>query len=222
MRSLFGRTDADPDFDVAANIDAPLTAELMSLEKAYALAQENRADIQSLRVQVAKADADIVVEERKKYPDITPAAGYTRQFQTAALGQPDYNSWNVSVQTTVPLLSRNQGNRMKAASVAAQNRLILEGALVDLRAEITQVAQELETAQKNAQAIAQDQKKSAQDVLDRITQAFEGPGGLRYVDVLDAQRAYRETYRAYISSRANYWRSVYRFSSAIGKQIGQP
>ena len=224
LRSLFGRTDPDPAFDVTANIDAPLTAELIPLEKAYALAQENRPDIQSLRWQVDKARADVVVEDRKRFPEVTPAVGYTRQYQGPALAQPDADSWNVSITTTVPLFNRNQGNRMKAQSIAVQNSFNLDGALVDLRAEVTQTYQDFDTAQKNAQAIAQDQKKSAQDVLDKITQSFEAPGagGMRYVDVLDAQRSYRDTYRAYISSRANYWRSAYRFSAAIGKQIAQP
>jgi cobalt-zinc-cadmium efflux system outer membrane protein len=221
LRSLFGRTDPDPAFDVTANIDAPLTAELVPLEKAYALAQENRPDIQSLRWQVDKARADVVVEDRKRFPEVTPAVGYTRQYQGPALAQPDADSWNVSITTTVPFFNRNQGNRMKAQSIAVQNRFNLDGALVDLRAEVTQTYQDFDTAQKNAQAIAQDQKKSAQDVLDKITQSFEAPGagGMRYVDVLDAQRSYRDTYRAYISSRANYWRSAYRFSAAIGMQI---
>ena len=219
LRSLLGRSDSDPDFDVTADIDGPLTAERIALESAFSLAQENRPDIQSLRWQVAKADADVVVEDRKKYPDMTPAFGYTRQFQGSALGQPDADTWNVNLTTTVPIFNRNQGNRMKARSVAAQNRYNLTGGLVDLRAEVTQVYQELETAEKNAHAIAQEQKKTAKDVLDAITKSYEMVGGRPYVDVLDAQRNYRETYRAYISSRANYWRAVYHFSAAIGKQI---
>jgi outer membrane protein, heavy metal efflux system len=222
LRSLFGRTDPDLDFDVASDLDAPLTAELMPLEKAYALAQENRPDIQSLRWQVDKARADVVVEDRKRYPDVTPAFGYTRQYQGPPIGQPDAETWNVSITTTVPVFNRNQGNRMKAQSIAVQLRYNLDGALVDLRAEVTQVVQDLDTAHKNAMAIGQDQKKAAQDVLDAITKAHEVVGGRPYVDVLDAQRSYRETYRAYINNRANYWRSVYRFSSAIGKQITQP
>ena len=219
LRSLLGRSDADPAFDVVADIDAPLARERMPLEQAFTLATENRPDIQSLQTQVAKADADIVVENRKRFPEVSPAIGYTRQFQGPALAQPDADSWNVSLTTTLPFINRNQGNRMKAQSVAVQNRFTLESALADLRAEVTQVSQELETAEKNAHAIAQDQKKAAKDVLDAITKSYEIVGGRPYVDVLDAQRAYRDTYRAYISSRANYWRAVYRFSAAIGKQI---
>ena len=39
--------------------------------------------------------------------------------------------------------------------------------------------------------------------------------------MLDAERTYRDTYRLYISSRADYWRSVYKYNSAIGKQVTQ-
>ena len=58
-------------------------------------------------------------------------------------------------------------------------------------------------------------------MLDSILKGKEF-GGRPVIDVLDAERAYRETERAYINSRANYWRAVYRFSSALGKQIAQP
>jgi cobalt-zinc-cadmium efflux system outer membrane protein len=219
LRALFGRTDSDPSFDVSADLDAALTAEAVPLEEAYALALENRPDIQSLRTQVTKADADVVVENRKMYPDITPAFGYTRQFQGQALNQQNADTWNVSVTASVPIFNRNQGNRQKAQAVAVQNRFTLDASMADLRAEVTQAFQEMETARKNAQAIAQEQKTSAQNVLDAITKAYKEIGGRPYVDVLDAQRTYRETYRAYINSRANYWRAVYRFSAAIGKQI---
>ncbi|HZZ82827.1 MAG TPA: TolC family protein [Gemmataceae bacterium] len=219
LRALLGRADFDPAFDVSANLDTPLTGVLLAVDQAYALAQDSRPDIESLRHQVAKAEADIVVEDRKRYPEVTPGFGYTRQFQGPALGQINADTWNVNLIATVPLFNRNQGNRLKAQSVAAQMRFNLDAALVDLRAEITQVYQELQTAEKNAQAIAQSQSKSAKDVLDAITQSYEIVGGRTYVEVLEAQRTFRDTNRAYISSRANYWRAVYRFSAAIGKQI---
>jgi outer membrane protein, heavy metal efflux system len=218
LRARFGRTDPDPSFDVAGNLDAPLLAEPLNVEESFALAQENRPDIQSLRWQVSKAQADTVVERRKAFPQITPQLGYSRQFQTEALGVPDADSLTVSVTTTLPVFDRNQGNRAKSMSVAAQNSFNLQAGLVDLRAEIVQVVQDFHTAHRNAVAIAKDHLKLAGDVRDSITQAY-GAGGRSLTDVLDAQRNYRETYRAYVSSRANYWRSLYKFNAAIGKEV---
>jgi cobalt-zinc-cadmium efflux system outer membrane protein len=219
LRALLGRADADPSFDVIGDLDAPLVAEPLPVEEALALAQQNRPDIQSLRWQLSKAQADMEVERRKAFPLITPMAGYTRQFQTQALGAPDADSFTVSVTTTLPFFDRNQGNRAKSQSVAVQTRFNLQAGMVDLRAEIEQVVQDFRTAYQNATAIAQEHLKLAAQVRDSITRAYEEAKGRPLIDVLDAQRSYRDTYRAYINSRASYWRALYRFDAAIGKQV---
>jgi cobalt-zinc-cadmium efflux system outer membrane protein len=219
LRAQFGRTDADPTFDVAGNLDAPLTAEPLPLEEAFALAQQNRPDIQSLRLQVSKAEADAVVEQRKAYPQITPMFGYTRQYETP-LGAPDADSWVASVTAPLPLFDRNQGNRAKAQSVAAQNNDNLQAGVVALRAEIEETVRDFSTACQNARSVAQEQLRLAAWVRDSITRAYD-LGGRPLIDVLDAERSYRDTYRLYISSRANYWRSVYKYNSAIGKQVAR-
>jgi cobalt-zinc-cadmium efflux system outer membrane protein len=217
LRAQFGRTDRDPTFDVDGNLDAPLTGEPLPADEAFAIAQQNRPDIRSLRVQVSKAEADTVVERRKAFPQITPQFGYTRQFQIP-IGSPDFDSWDASLTATLPLFDRNQGNRAKAQSVTVQNRYNLQAGLVDLRAEIEEAVQNFSTAYQKAGAVAQEQVKLAAEVRDSIAKAYD-VGGRPLIDVLDAERSYRETYRLYISSRADYWRAVYKYNSAIGKQV---
>jgi cobalt-zinc-cadmium efflux system outer membrane protein len=215
----FGRADNDPGFDVAGTLDAPVTAEPLGIEESFAIAQENRPDIQSLRVQVSKAQADVVAEQRKAYPQITPMFGYTRQYETP-LGYPDAPSWVASVTTPLPLFDRNQGNREKAQSVAAQDSCNLQAGVVGLRAEVAEAVQNLATAYQTAKSVAQEQVRLAAEVRDSITRAYDA-GGRPLVDVLDAQRAFRDTYRLYISSRADYWRALYKYNAAIGKQLAQ-
>jgi cobalt-zinc-cadmium efflux system outer membrane protein len=218
LRSFMGRLDPDPTFDVSGRLDVPEHVETPSSEEAFAMGQANRPDIQSLRWRVSRARADIVVEDRKGYSLITPMAGYTRQFQTEALGVPDADSLDFTVTATLPFFDRNQGGRMKARSVAVQNSLNLEAGLVDLRAEIEQALQELRTAHKNLGAMAQGQLKLAADIRDSIIQAAAA-GRVPFSDVLDGERNYHETCRLYVISRANYWRSLYKFSAAVGKQF---
>ena len=98
--------------------------------------------------------------------------------------------------------------------------IICKPALVDLRAEIEEAVRDFSTAYQNARSVAQEQLKLAAEVRDSITKAYDA-GGRPLIDVLDAERSYRDTYRLYISSRANYWRSVYKYNSAIGKQVTQ-
>jgi cobalt-zinc-cadmium efflux system outer membrane protein len=96
----------------------------------------------------------------------------------------------------------------------------LQSGLVELRAEIVQVVQALHTAQQNAASVARDELRLAGQVRDAIGKAYEA-GGRPLIDVLDAQRNFRETYRIYITSRAEYWRSLYKYNSAIGKQVAR-
>jgi cobalt-zinc-cadmium efflux system outer membrane protein len=126
--------------------------------------------------------------------------------------------WGVGVEVSVPLFDRNQGNRAKAISAAAQSEHDLQAALFDLRAEIEQALQSLSTAQQNAASVAQEELQLAAQVRDAIGNAYAA-GGRPLLDVLDAQRNYRETYKTYITSRADYWRALYRYQSALGKQV---
>lgn len=218
LRALLGRRDADPAFEIAGDLDAALTAQPLAVEEALTLATQNRPDIASMRLQIDKAAKDIHSEQTKAYPDVTPGLGYTHQFQQKAIGFPDADSWAAAVTMTLPVLDRNQGNVAKARSLLTQSSLNLEAGLVDLRAEIVQIVREFETSYRTAMAVAGQQLKIAADVRDKINQAYK-EGGRTILEVLDAQRNYRDTYRLYITSRANYWRSVYSFNAAIGKQI---
>jgi cobalt-zinc-cadmium efflux system outer membrane protein len=143
--------------------------------------------------------------------------GYTHQYQRKAIGFPDADSWTVAATMTLPFFDRNQGNRAKAVSMVAQNQFQYQAAVVALRAEIATAAQEYKAAQATATDIASDQLRLARGVRDSIATAFQ-VGGRPLVDLLDAERNFRETYRAYVTSRATYWRSVYRYRSAIGQQ----
>jgi cobalt-zinc-cadmium efflux system outer membrane protein len=218
LRAMIGRTDADPTFGLVADLDRPLTVESIPLEEAYEIAVRNRPDIESSRRRVAMAAADMEAQRRAAYPSVAPQFGYTRQFQKKAIGFPDADSWMAEVTMTLPLWDRNQGNRARAASVLTQAQFSLAGDLADLRADVTNTLKQLETARANSRAISDQQLQIAGEVLRGMIAAYTA-GGRPLIDVLDAERNFRDTYRAYISTRAAYWRAVYRFQSAIGQKV---
>lgn len=217
LRALMGRDDADVAFDVEGTLDAPLQARPMAVEEAITLALANRPDLQALRNKIALAQADVDVEDRKAYPDVKPQLGYVRQFQHKALGMPDVSAWGASVEVSLPFFDRNQGNRMKAASVVSQTNFDLQAGVVELRSELEQSVREFDVAYQHAMAVAGDQLRLAGEVRDNVTQAYNA-GGRPLLELLDAQKNYRETYRTYVTSRANYWRALYKFNAAIGQQ----
>jgi outer membrane protein, heavy metal efflux system len=218
LLEVMGLQDSERMYEVVGVLEAPLRQEPLSLEEALPLAESHRPDIQGLRWRIAEASANVDVEYREAFPEVTPMIGYTRQFQRRAIGQPHANSWGIGVTMGLPFYDRNQGNRARAASELHQAGHELRGALVELNAEITAIIAELETARINAIATAEEQLELAEEVRDSITQAYE-LGARPLIDVLDSQRNFRETYRNYIESRAAYWRAVHQFNATMGTPV---
>jgi len=217
LRAILGRSDSDPTFDVSGTLEDEPALEPLQDEEALAVAEQNRPDLKSLHLKIAQANANIDLERRKAYPSVAPQLGYTRQYQRS-IGFPDADSYSVAMTMSLPLFDRNQGNRVKAVSVAVQNQFELQAALIALRAEVVQAGQELRTSAANTRAVAGEQLKLARDIRDTINKAHEA-GGQPLIDVLDAQRTYQEIYRLFITSRAGYGRAVMKYYATLGKQV---
>lgn len=218
LRAFLGFTEATPALAVQGSLDVPTPATPLSVEDALALAERHRPDLLALRLQLAKAETDLRVEQKKAYPVVIQTLGYTRQFQEKAIGFPDVNAWGVGIDVSVPLFDRNQGNRAKAQSVQRQAHLSLRAKLVDLRAEVEQAVKEYQAAYITVTTDDPARLKVAENVREKIRAAYE-LGGKSLLEVLDAQRAYRETSQLYLTSRAHYWRSLHRLNAAIGSQV---
>lgn len=215
FRALLGISDATA-IRVNGTLDITEPKNPITIEEAFKWAEDNRPDLTALHRELDKASANIQLEERKAYPQITPKIGYTRQFQQQAIGYPDASSWGVGVDVTVPLFDRNQGNIAKAKSVQIQTQHTLRAQLVDLRAEIDQAVKTFSSAYQFITNDDPGQLEAAKNVRDKINQAYE-LGGKTLLEVLDAQRAYLDTYKVHINGRSSYWHALYQLDAAIGK-----
>lgn len=218
LRSLLGSTTADPDFDIAGTLDDIDTLDPLPVEEAMEIALTQRPDINALRFAIQQARAGTWVEYRNAFPEMAARIGYTRQFQEKAIGFPDANSFGFGLGMSLPVHNRNQGNRVRAASVLTQSTFELQAGEAALRAEIVQATSDLRTALRNSRLVADEQLKLAIEVRDSLNKAYDA-GGRPLIDVLDAQRNYRETYRRYIESRANLGRAIIRYYATLGEQV---
>jgi len=217
LRAAIGRGLNSPGFEVAGSLEVPAPAAPPSPAEAVALAEQNRPDIISLRTQVAKARSAIQVERTKAFPSVTPTFGTQEQYQED-LGVPNASSYTATLSVTVPLFDRNQGNIRKAESALAQSCFDLEAQLVTAHAEIEQAVAEFQAARADVAAIGPEQLRAARSVRDRTEAAYR-VGGKTLLDLLDAERAYRDTYRTYIMGQSGYWHALYRLNAAMGKEV---
>jgi len=218
LLAMLGQMRPLGEWDLAGSLDEIRIRPPLPTEEALSVALENRPDLQAARWRVAQAQAELESERRKAYPAISLQAGYARQYQHAITGFPDADSYSVSLTLGLPVWDRNQGNRARALSLLVQRQYEMQAETVELYAEILQAEQELRTAAENVAAMANEQLRLADQVRQAITQAYKA-GGRSLVDVLDAERNYRDIYRLYVTSRANYARAAVRYSATLGRAV---
>jgi cobalt-zinc-cadmium efflux system outer membrane protein len=217
LLAMLGQMRPLGEWDLAGSLDEIRIRPPLPTEEALRVALENRPDLQAARWRVAQAQAELESERRKAYPAISLQAGYNRQYQQA-IGFPDADSYSVSLTLDLPVWDRNQGNRARALSLLVQRQYEMQAETVELYAEILQAEQELRTAAENVAAMANEELRLADQVRQAITQAYKA-GGRSLVDVLDAERNYRDIYRLYVTSRANYARAAVRYSATLGRAV---
>ncbi len=200
----------------AETLDGPILEKTKSVEEAYSLAWTHRSDISAMKKYEDKARQDCVIEKRNALPESTMGISVTHQFQQN-IGAPDVTAWGVFLEMELPLFDRNQGERKKAASLKSQINLAVTAAKATLLAEVKQAVAALNKAVENAREVTQEELTLASQVRESVEKAYAA-GGCSLLEMLDAQRAYRESYRAYITSRAEYLRSLFRYESVIEKR----
>jgi cobalt-zinc-cadmium efflux system outer membrane protein len=202
---------------VAGSLDDPLADSPLSAEEAYAIAAQARPDIRALRQKILLARRAEVAESRNAWPEASVGLNVTHQFQES-IGAPDVTAFGVALEMALPFFDRNQGARAKARAAASQAEFELAAALLELRAEVRLAVQALAATESNIRLISEQELALAAQIRDSVRKALES-GGRPMIELLDAQQSYRETYRAYVSGRAEYWRARARLQAAIGRKV---
>ena len=218
LLSQLGRHTSEAAFDIDGQLDVPGPVPPLSAERAFQLARQYRPDVVAAQLRVEHAAREAHKAETEAFPDVTPHFGYTRQFQSKSIGFPDVNAFGVGVDLSLPVFDRNQGNIEKAQFALAQAHSGLRTQLVDVRAEIEEASRNYRFAYDAVTADAPRRIEAARNARDKIEAAYR-VGGRPLIDVLDAQRAFRDTQRLDVEDRAAYWQSLYRLNAAVGKEV---
>ncbi|MDB5385292.1 MAG: hypothetical protein JWM11_938 [Planctomycetaceae bacterium] len=221
LRMLMGRTEGSPDFDVAGSlkIDDPLQP--VDIDTVLKTAQQVRPDIEAARKQVEWANAVLQQEQTKAKPQISGTLGFTYQQQVKALGVQDAPSYGGGLLLTLPIFDKNQGNITKAQSAYSQAYYNLQARLTSLQSEVEQATTAYRSAYQAATSINVGQESAATNVRAKIAAAYAA-GGRPLIEVLDTERAFRDTMRLLINGRANYWKSLNQLNAVAGTNVLTP
>jgi cobalt-zinc-cadmium efflux system outer membrane protein len=210
LQLLMGRAVPAADFDI---IDEPRRdPPPVSLDEVERLALDLRPDLQALKCDQARLQAEIRLQLAQGKVDYSIGAEYRRQQGVAGRG----NSLGFFFSIPLPIFNRNQGEIERAQREGW--RLDARGAAleVEIRNEARNAWLQYETARALLADIENDMLKQARQVLDTMEFSYRR-GEASFVEFLDARRASNETTQSYNEARAEYARSQYLIDSTIGK-----
>jgi cobalt-zinc-cadmium efflux system outer membrane protein len=210
LQLLMGRAVPAADFDV---IDEPRRdPPPASLDEVVRLALDLRPDLQALRCDRARSQAEIRLQIAEGKVDYVVGMEYRRQQGFSGRG----NSFGFFFSVPLPIFDRNRGEIERAVLELGQIEARIGALEAEIRNDARNAWRQYETARSMLADIENDMLKQSRQVLDTMEISYKR-GDAGFVDFLDAQRACNGTTQSYNEARAEYARSLYLIDATIGK-----
>lgn len=208
LLELLGAGDLRAAFDVTETLTfRPLN---VSVDQFQEQALAARADLQARRRQVERERRQVAVEKSLGVPNVTPFAGYKRNLLE--------NSVTFGVRWNLPVFNRNQGEVERATARVDQAGYEVQRVELAVRSQVLQAYQTVQAEERRVRALESTYVASARKGRD-IAQASYRLGALDLIELLDAERTYRETLRGYNRTLFDHHTAVFQLEAAVGKDF---
>jgi cobalt-zinc-cadmium efflux system outer membrane protein len=222
IRPFLGRTAADPDFELDGSLAVTAVVPPPKLEEAVALAEANRPDLISDRKSVDQANAALESERRKAKPKLDIQPGWSYYNQHWMNGQRNGSMFDIGISMSLPITDRNQGNIRKAQVQVVQNQFIYQGDRADALADVEASVATYEDAVEHLTQFNTPETLQAARELRKNTEAAYRTGDRKLIELLDAQKAYRDRLGHIIEFESTYWRALYKLNASVGLNAYDP
>jgi cobalt-zinc-cadmium efflux system outer membrane protein len=185
----------------------PTLLPISELEQ-HALTQ--RPDLRAAILEQRRADTETLRQRAIRSPNITVGAGYKRNL----------NENSVVFGMTVPLkiFNRNEGGIARAEADRERASYLATQTTNEILLDIRKANNAVQINQERVAYIEQESIKKADESREIVTAAYR-LGGANLIDLLDAERAYRETRKIYNQAVFDYRMSLYELGSAVGLEV---
>lgn len=195
-------------FSVQGDFQSPKPQ--VDLEQLVAHAFEHHPTMQRLAKLTEQADHTVQYERAARMPDVTLQGNYHREAGDESL--------IAGLSVPLPLWYRRQGEIETALGTQYRADADRRRVQQELEQAITQHAQEVRTAQDQLQVFETGLLKQAEQTLTVARTSFR-QGAASLLDVLDAQRVYRQTVLEYAQVRADLSIALVRLEQAVGAPL---
>jgi cobalt-zinc-cadmium efflux system outer membrane protein len=219
LRPFLGRTAADGDYEVVGSLDVSATVPPPKLDEALALAELHRPDLALGRKAVDQAGALAELERRRARPQIAIQPGFSYYDQRYINGYRNGPMFDIGVSTTLPITDRNQGNIRRAQAAMAERQLTYLGDRGDALAEVEASVASYSDAVEHLTLFNDNETLTAAKNLRKNMEAAFRAGDRRLIELLDAEKAYRDRIGHVIEFQSDYWRTLNRLNASVGLKV---
>jgi cobalt-zinc-cadmium efflux system outer membrane protein len=192
------------------------------LEEALALALAHRPDLLSGRKAIDQANAIVELERRRAKPQVGIQPGWSFQDQRHITGFRNGSMFDIGISTTVPLTDRNQGNIRKAQAQVHERQFTYQGDRADALADVeASVASYSDAVEHLTQFNTPETLRAAHDLRKNMETAYRA-GDRKLIELLDAQKAYRDRLAHVIEFESDYWHALNKLNAAVGLKAYDP
>jgi cobalt-zinc-cadmium efflux system outer membrane protein len=212
---LNDRTPIDQ-FDVTGTYDS--SKQLMTLEEFRNIALATRPDLKAAAqsVDLAKLDHQLAIANGSTDP--TVAGWYTHN---GSWNNPDaFNTVGASVSIPLRIHDRNQGEKLRTQLDVDRNERLLDASQAGVFSDVDTAYWTLVQTLNLLGPYKTKYLPLAEDNRNRITIAFQN-GGASLLDLLDAEKALRDTRLAYLNLIGSYLIAAAQMNMAAGREVMQ-
>ena len=208
LRQLLGFDMVAEDFEVVGDLTyVPQTFDLEALKQQ---ALQSRADYLGAQSNVTLAQNTLNLERSNRARDISGDLDYSH-------AGPD-NTMGLGVSFDLPIHDRNQGNIARSQVLVRQANEQELAARYLVITDVVNAYAAWQTSQKVVSLYQSGYLNQAQQSLEISRYVYQrGAGSL--LDLLDAERTYRDTQLGFRQALAAYMTSVQQLNFAVGKQV---
>ena len=212
---LVGRRPDEPPLDIEDRLGIPPADASPDLTGLLQFARTTRPDLQALRRDQARTQADLRLQVAQGKVDYTLGAEYRRQQGVNGRG----NLLGLFFTVPLPIFNRNQGEIARAEAEGEKSALSVAALDTQIAGEVASAYQEFESSRQLLTEIERDLLAPTAAARSGTAYVYQA-GATSLVDVLDAQRAFNETMETYYTAQAAYRRAEARLALVVGKDVG--
>jgi outer membrane protein, heavy metal efflux system len=195
-------------FDVSGAFD--FTPPTMSLEELRNIALAERPDLRSLATAIQKAKADNKLAWANGSVDPTISTDYTRVGPTNTLG--------FGVSIPLRIFDRNQGEKARTSIEVHRTESVRTGLVANIYRDVDSAYETLKSTVSLLIPYRDQYLKQSEEVRESVSFAYQ-KGGASLLDLLDAQKAYRDAQVNYRNLVATYLSAANQLSMAVGREV---